>query len=1198
MSMHAQGTSRGAEPPGPNDGLRLALVIPFLGMLLAGIADILVGMWVAPGLLMGTAEHIGLVLHTLARDMIVAAGIAAALIAVLLADRIATPLTRVRILEPIVLVWTVILGTGFITYNEATWSGAKISQNPNVELYRWVTQIGGPVGIYIGLIVFRWFQRQLQAGQGGILWKIAGVGSCGVMFGLVWVNLTQQTNRYEDVHTQLACISILFGLASALALVHGTFLDPARSRKATRVVLASAALVILLGGICMRLDRFPRVRVAERRITAVTNEFNEITSRILAPFSKIRSDIPLGELPELGEIDAATVQAYLDEHLPKRKALNVVWIAIDTLRHDHTGFTPVRNPDGTDRTYDHNPTTPRLDALAESSYVFRNAYTTYPTSNFAYASALSGLLPRATLNYNTKYGMKWTFPEGTSVAEVLETAGRQTTQVNAFNQASARDIRWFGHMRRGFDVYNPDQTEANSTSRGVTDSMIGQLEQIRGKPFFAFMHYLAPHDPYNDPENEIRFDTGSETDGYDSDIREVDTHVGRLLDALKDQGLWDETAVIIFSDHGESFGEHGATKHNGNLFDDQIHVPLVIRIPGVQGRVVDALASIADLGPTTLSLLGIEDPLPRHGRDLLPYMLMKQAPPRYVMAERFKMLGGEQDEQSRALLFGDHKLIEIDSYPDPEYHLYNLKNDPKEQKNLYSLPEHAQAERELLAILKVEFPKIDAYHANLAGEVAKSPKQRWLEQLQAIRKRLHDPDVKVTVAAMKEMDGTFFFDGYDEISVQTQRFLGQDEIRTLAFEIRDLAIATKNKSLEGRFLRFMHKMAIPELAPFWKERLDGKSESRAVFAAFALARLRDNSGEAVLVKALGKALTYDFLGVSVSLGLIGNKQGTPALRAALHIPNYKQLVAIMQALDILDLPETASWTRDFVYFARWNAHRLQKEIIKAVSHNLENAQAQEVLLHYARFRHADLRSEALSLLEKVWSPEQLDRNLGALDHFSDARQQAKYGRWAEAENYLAQACAKATIPFPVMRIFRGQVLRAMGRNEDALKVFDEVARIAPSQRDRAQAKGLAAHVRAGAPPFLERDDFNITLVKGQLPNLDDPRLRGSLAAMQFRVKNTSKHAIAGGNTLFSSKLIISFDLADGKKYAPRRAHYVEFPPAGIGPGEEATVTVAFRVPSKPIKRLILSAHMPYRHYYLEPKVVITLEVPKADRGGN
>jgi arylsulfatase A-like enzyme len=186
----------------------------------------------------------------------------------------------------------------------------------------------------------------------------------------------------------------------------------------------------------------------------------------------------------------------------------------------------------------------------------------------------------------------------------------------------------------------------------VADSvrLVGEYARHRSGrgPWFGFLHTYDVHCPYDPPPPyagtfrsagaapiEVAGRCGNPhfnalgttpaqarylSDRYDEDVRRVDDALATLFATLDELGLWDETVVIVTSDHGEEFLEHGRIGHEGTLSPEALSIPLLVHAPGVAPRVVDEVVGLADLVPTVLALAGVPPPGSLDGRSLLPLM--------------------------------------------------------------------------------------------------------------------------------------------------------------------------------------------------------------------------------------------------------------------------------------------------------------------------------------------------------------------------------------------------------------------------------------------------------------------------------------------------------------------------------------------------------------------------------------------------
>ncbi len=300
---------------------------------------------------------------------------------------------------------------------------------------------------------------------------------------------------------------------------------------------------------------------------------------------------------------------------------NVLLIVIDTTRQDRLS------------TYGYGrKTTPSIDALAESSAVYTNAHSTSAWTCAAHASLFTGLYPAA--HHVTQEA--WELPEAlVTLAEVLRDAGFRTAGI-----AGNPMVRAELGFAQGFDEYHETwrKDRKPAASEGGPHAAIEQLEAFvdaDDAPFFAFVNLIEPHSPYTSgpyldtfrshPDNtqqtnrwraffagEVELtqeDLDTLSERYDGELLYADAIVGELIDVLAARELLDETLVVITSDHGENFGDHGLVDHVFNLYDSTTRVPLIVRHPATfaAGRYDDPV-QVHDLFPTLLAVAGVRAP--------------------------------------------------------------------------------------------------------------------------------------------------------------------------------------------------------------------------------------------------------------------------------------------------------------------------------------------------------------------------------------------------------------------------------------------------------------------------------------------------------------------------------------------------------------------------------------------------------------
>lgn len=351
-----------------------------------------------------------------------------------------------------------------------------------------------------------------------------------------------------------------------------------------------------------------------------------------------------------------------------RAAPNVVVVTIDTLRADHLacyGYGRIK--------------TPHIDQLASTGIRFANAFTPVPITLPAHTALMTGAYPMAT-GVRDFSGNKLR-PGAVTLARVLQSHGYSTA---AFIGSAALDSR-FG-LNQGFDTYydhfnlgrsreiHLDEIERRGDQ--VVDAALKWLESHRQKPFFIWVHLYDPHAPYDPPQPFARAYHGHP---YDGEIAFADAQVGRLFDYLKRQQLYQDSLVVLASDHGESLGEHGEKTHGFFVYNATLHVALIMRIPGASPRVVQQGVSLVDVMPTVLQALDIPVPASVQGQGLMSL----------IMGRSSGKASGEYAENYAPLIhFGWNRLLSLEwrgmKYIEttrPE--LYDLRTDPHELHNLF-----------------------------------------------------------------------------------------------------------------------------------------------------------------------------------------------------------------------------------------------------------------------------------------------------------------------------------------------------------------------------------------------------------------------------------------------------------------------------------------------------------------------------------
>ncbi len=401
---------------------------------------------------------------------------------------------------------------------------------------------------------------------------------------------------------------------------------------------------------------------------------------------------------------------------------NVVLVSIDTLRADHLSAYG-RGAE----------TSPTIDAVARAGVRFANAYSTSSWTAPAVVSMLTATLPsqhgviHGVERSGALFGQE-TIPEDIPVvAEILRQRGYQTFGVTA-NVHLDGD---FG-FARGFDRY--DQIGFVDADRVLETVRTWKATRRADRPYFAWVHFLDPHEPYEPREPWLtqflggrprhaeldrttpvrKLETMPLTDDalaylealYDSEIRHTDEHVKALFAEL---GVTDDDLVIVVSDHGEEFRDHGSFGHGQTLYEDNVRVPLVVRFPDRRfaGRVVDVPVSIMDVLPTIADVTGAAAPAQLAGRSLLGAVRGGAPEPRAIVLHLAR-----RGIRLRAIVADGWKLI-VDPRTPESARLFDLRADPGETTDhVASEPERAdQLRRTLVAAIGTDDAPPGTRHA-------------------------------------------------------------------------------------------------------------------------------------------------------------------------------------------------------------------------------------------------------------------------------------------------------------------------------------------------------------------------------------------------------------------------------------------------------------------------------------------------------
>lgn len=520
---------------------------------------------------------------------------------------------------------------------------------------------------------------------------LAGFGVLGVLLAAV---LRRRTGRALGV----GVFVLAWAAASSFLFLFGK-LDP-------------AAGIVLAAGVAARAAAWARAR--PERLT-------RLVRRTWRPFAGLATAAALAAV-----VVPLARERIMIMRLPAAAAgaPNVVFIFLDTVRAWNLSLYGYGRP-----------TSPELDRFAARGVVFDRAIAPSSWTLTTHLSAFSGLMPSemtglGRLDYDNPLPHDRPVLSEVFAGRGYVTAGFVANQYFASREfgldrgfaryedypvsigslilstAPGRRISINGRVRRLLDYH--DLVGRKRADR-ITDDFLTWQASHGDRPFFAFLNYYDAHEPYvappafseqfakqapeagyfyepfrgerlnmeDVPADEVR----RQMDMYDAAIASQDAELGRLFDALENRGLADNTIVVVVSDHGEEFMEHGRVGHVRNAYMSVIHVPLVVVAPGrvPAGVRVSPAVTLVDLPATILDLTGVEQPAAMPGTSLAAFWNGGPAPlPRPILGEV-----NPGPDKHKSLIVGRYHLLRRTDEP---LELYDLSTDPREQVNLASLP--------------------------------------------------------------------------------------------------------------------------------------------------------------------------------------------------------------------------------------------------------------------------------------------------------------------------------------------------------------------------------------------------------------------------------------------------------------------------------------------------------------------------------
>ena len=412
--------------------------------------------------------------------------------------------------------------------------------------------------------------------------------------------------------------------------------------------------------------------------------------------------------------------------LRERKDLNVVFLLVDTLRADRLGAYGYTRP-----------TSPEIDALARTGIVFRHVEAQSSWTKTSMASLWTGTYPAR----NGMLRYDHALPEAALLpAEIFRNAGYRTAGIwrngwVAPNFGFHQGFEFYlnpkpGRTRAQLQRSHPSPDSLSGTDEDIADSGLEFLESYGRERFFLYLHYMDLHQ-YVFDDSAPAFGNAY-SDAYDKSIRWIDRLIGALVTELGERGLLERTLIVLSSDHGEAFREHGFEGHARDLHGEVVGVPFVIVLPFQlePGIVVQERVANADVWPTLLDLLGLP-PLPgTDGKSLVPLIeraaeITAEAPAELVSRPIYSQLdqlwGAPQKKPDPLVGVSDGNLRYFLPVDRPHRAtLFDSATDPKELHDL-----HAQRAEDVARMRKLA----DGYLGDSQSPWGKAPDKVELDEM-------------------------------------------------------------------------------------------------------------------------------------------------------------------------------------------------------------------------------------------------------------------------------------------------------------------------------------------------------------------------------------------------------------------------------------------------------------------------------------
>ncbi len=558
-----------------------------------------------------------------------------------------------------------------------------------------------------------------------------------VPVALVVVTKLPQLRAVAPWRELLALAVLAIGAGLGARWFAGRPLLPADPRTRRRVVLGGAAGYVVLGALTLaQLGADPETKYLALsaspplsrlvELVRTANDFDRdgygslLGENDCKPFDK-KMHPTARDIPDNGVDENCNGRDFSVKNAPTYKSgeklpvpppfdrdYNVLLITVDTVRYDHTTMGGYAKKTGRD-------TTPRLGELARRAvnFEFANAPSAGTMASIPAIVTSKFFHSGIYLGPERRPRPPKVLAENVTIAEIMKQAGYKTGAIVTHEYFTD----W--GLDQGFDSYD-NELGAKSDPFGIKADKTTEKAQAwiakQGKPpWFLWVHYIDPHGRYVAHPGGTSYGA-TEEDLYDGELRWTDANIGELFDFIARTPSADKTIIVITSDHGDGFNEHGFINHGQKLYKELQHVPLIFYVPENEPVSVAGPVSNLDIFPTLADLVGVDvSGLGLEGESLVPQLFYgKDARQRVVFAET------NYPDPLRAAIADDYKLIY--NLKANVYELFDLRTDPWEKKNIWG--KDTEGGRKMKELLDEWLDRV--YYSREAGRQAQEVRKQAL----------------------------------------------------------------------------------------------------------------------------------------------------------------------------------------------------------------------------------------------------------------------------------------------------------------------------------------------------------------------------------------------------------------------------------------------------------------------------------------